>query len=164
MGTEQIIGLILALLLMCVGLAGSVLPALPGPPLVLIAAVAHRLYFGEQSVGNVVLAMLVLLTLFSFALDYLATLFGARQMGATWRGVVGGGVGLVVGLFLGPFGVLIGPFAGATLLELASGREFQEAARAGTGAVLGMLAGAVGKVACCLAMIGLFTVNVAWRS
>jgi uncharacterized protein YqgC (DUF456 family) len=164
MTVEQIIGLVLTWLLMGVGLVGSVLPGLPGTPLVLAAAVLHRLYFGAASVGNLVLALLVSLTLLSLFLDYVASLVGARKLGATWRGVVGAVLGGACGLFVGPVGVLVGPFLGATALELASGREFSESAKAGLGAFLGLLAGAVGKIACCVAMIGLFTVNVAFRA
>jgi uncharacterized protein len=110
------------------------------------------------------LALLVGLALLSLLCDYLASVLGARKLGATWRGVVGAILGAVFGLLAGPVGVLIGPFLGATALELASGREFKESAKAGLGAFLGLLAGAVGKIACCVAMIGLFTVNVTLRS
>lgn len=164
MSFEQIAGLVLVLLVMFMGLAGSVLPAIPGPPLVLAAAVGHRLWFGEASVSNLTLAVLLGLVLLSLALDYIATLVGARRLGATWRGVVGAALGAVLGLLTGPWGVLAGPFVGATVGELLGGREFHPAARAGVGAVLGLLAGLVGKVACCTAMIGLFVINVLQRS
>jgi uncharacterized protein YqgC (DUF456 family) len=164
MSLEQILGLLVALALMGVGLAGCVVPGLPGTPLVLIAAVAHRLWFGPASVSNIILALLVLLTLISLALDYLAGVAGARGFGATWRGVLGAAVGALIGLFFGPVGLLVGPFLGATGFEWLSGREFRQAGRAGFGAFLGMLGGAVGKVACCLAMIGLFAADVVWRS
>jgi uncharacterized protein len=93
-----------------------------------------------------------------------ATLVGARRLGATWRGVVGAAVGAMFGLLAGFWGILVAPFAGATLGELLGGREFREAARAGLGAVLGLIAGAVGKVACSAAMIGLFVANAVIRS
>jgi uncharacterized protein YqgC (DUF456 family) len=161
MGTEHIIGLVLALLIMAVGLIGSVVPGLPGPPLVLLAAIGHRLYFGAQSAGNLALATLVLLMLLAILLDYLSTLVGARKFGATWRGVVGAALGAMVGLLGGPLGLLSGPFIGAALLEMAGGRELHDAGKAGLGALLGLLLGGVAKIACCVAMIGLFTVSVA---
>jgi hypothetical protein len=161
---EQIAGLVLTLLIMAVGLAGSVLPAIPGPPLVLAAAIGHRLWFGEHSVSNLVLATLAGLVVAALALDYLATLAGARKLGATWRGMTGAAVGAVLGLFTGPLGIVAGPFVGATVGELLGGRELRPASRAGAGAVFGLLAGAMGKLACCVAMIALFVVNVAWRS
>lgn len=164
MSWDQITGLVLALLVMAVGLAGSVLPGIPGPPLVLAAAIGHRLWFGAASVSNLVMGTLVGLVVLALALDYVASLVGARKLGATWRGVTGAAVGAVVGIFTGPLGIVAAPFAGATLGELLGGREFREAARAGLGAVLGLLAGVVGKVACSAAMIGLFVASVVMRS
>lgn len=161
---EQITGLVLTLLIMAVGLAGSVLPVIPGPPLVLAAAIGHRLWFGEHSVSNLALATLAGLAVAALALDHLASLLGARKLGATWRGVTGAAVGAVLGMFAGPLGIVAGPFVGAAVGELLGGRELRPASRAGVGAVLGLLAGAVGKLACCVAMIALFVVNVAWRS
>ncbi len=161
---DQIVGLALALLLMLVGTAGSVLPGLPGTPLVLAVAIAHRLYFGSTSVNNWVLAGLVLLTLFSVLLDYLAGVWGAKRLGATWRGMVGAVVGAIVGVFLSLPGIILGPFVGALLFELAGGGGLKKATRAGLGTMLGLLAGAVGKFAVCMVMITLFAANVIYRA
>ena len=164
MTAEQIIGLLLALLVMGAGLLGSVLPGLPGTPLVLLAAIAHRLYFGAAGVSNLVMILLVVFTALSLALDYAATMIGAKKLGATRRGIIGAVVGGVIGLFFNVPGILLGPFVGALVFELTGGRAFKDSARAGLGATLGLLAGAVGKLAFCLAMIGLFVVNVVLRS
>ncbi len=158
------LGLSLALAVMLVGLVGSVVPGLPGSPLVVLAAILHRLYFGEKSVSNLVLIVLVLLMLASLGLDFLATVVGARKLGATWRGAVGAVVGGMIGLFFGLPGIILGPFLGAVLLELLGRKEFKKALQAGTGAVLGLLLGAVGKFALCVMMILLFAVNVVLRS
>src|SRR5512137_2140631 len=146
MTTSQIIGLAVAGLVMIVGLAGSLLPGLPGAPLILAAAIGHRLCFGEHSAATWVLILLGALTALSFLVDYLAGIIGARKLGATWRGVVGAVVGGLIGLFFSIPGVLLGPFIGATVLELAGGREFKLAARAGLGATLGLLVGTLGKL------------------
>jgi len=164
MSFEQVVGLIVTLLVMGVGLAGCLLPGVPGPPLIMLAAVGHRLWFGEASVSTLVLATLAGLMAGSLLLDYVATLVGARRLGATWRGVLGAAVGALVGLFAGLWGILVAPFVGATLGELLGGREFRPAAQAGLGAVLGLIAGVVGKVACSAAMIGLFLANALMRS
>lgn len=164
MSYDQIIGLVLALGLMLIGLAGSVLPGLPSTPIVLIAAILHRLYFGESSASWLVLAMLIALTVFSLVVDYLAGMFGARKMGATWRGVLGAVIGAIVGVFFNLPGIILGPFIGALLFELLGKREFSDAARAGIGATIGIVVGAVGKLACCVVMIGLFTFSVVARS
>ena len=164
MTTEQIIGLILALLVMCVGLAGSILPGLPSTPLVLAGAVGHKLYFGSTGAAWWVLGVLGAFTVVSLVMDYAASVYGAKRLGATWRGAVGAIVGGLIGLFFGLVGILIGPFAGAMIFEMSGGREWREASRAGVGATLGLLAGALGKQACCVAMMVLFAVNVIYRS
>ena len=161
--TEQIIGLGVALAVMCVGLAGSVLPGVPSTPLILAAAIGHKLYFHQASVGGVVMALLVAATLFSLGMDYLASVLGAKKLGATWRGAVGAILGGLIGLFFAPFGLLLGPFLGAVTFEMTGGRNLHESGRAGLGAVLGLLAGALGKLACGLGMTALFTANVIWR-
>jgi uncharacterized protein len=164
MTTVEIVGLLLALLIMGLGVAGSVLPVIPSTPLVVIAAVAHRLYFGEASASNVALSLIIGLMLLSLLMDYLASMLGARKLGATWRGVVGAVVGGLIGLFFSLPGIILGPFLGAGLFEMMGGRPWREASRAGFGAVLGLLVGAVGKVACCIAMIVLFTFSVVIRT
>lgn len=164
MTAEQIIGFVIALLIMLAGLAGNVLPGLPGSPLILAGVVAHRLYFGQQGVSNLVLAILVLLTATAIALDYLATAIGAKKFGATWRGAVGAAVGGLIGLFFSIPGIIIGPFIGATLFEMAGGQRFKPAAKAGAGAMAGLVAGAIGKLSISATMIGLFVINVLLRT
>jgi uncharacterized protein YqgC (DUF456 family) len=161
---EQIIGLTLALFVMSIGVAGSVLPGIPSTPLVVLAAVGHRLYFGAASLSNWALAILIALMLASLVMDYLASMVGAKKLGATWRGVLGAVVGGVIGIFFTLPGIILGPFIGAVVFEMIGGREWKEAARAGLGAVIGLFVGALGKLACCVAMMGLFTANVILRS
>jgi hypothetical protein len=164
MTTEQILGLIIALLVMLVGVAGAILPGLPSTPFVLAAAVGHKLYFGPAGPAWWVLVILALLTALSLVVDYLASVYGAKRLGATWRGAVGAVVGGLIGLFFAVPGILLGPFIGAAVFELAGGRNWKESGWAGVGATLGLLAGTLGKLACCLAMMGLFTFNVIYRS
>ncbi|PYM13032.1 MAG: DUF456 domain-containing protein [Verrucomicrobia bacterium] len=161
---EQIIGLSLTLFVMCFGLAGSVLPGVPSTPLVMLAAVAHRLYFGAASVDNWGLAVLGALMVLSLVMDYLASMAGAKKLGATWRGVLGAVVGGLVGIFFNLPGIIFGPFLGALLFEMIGGREWKEAARAGLGAVIGLFVGALGKLACCTLMMGLFAASVIYAS
>jgi uncharacterized protein YqgC (DUF456 family) len=164
MTAEEIIGLSVTLLVMLIGLAGSIVPALPGPPLVLIAALGHRLWFGQHSAGALVLICLVVLTLATLVLDYFASVYGAKRFGATWRGVLGAFIGGLVGLFFSIPGIIIGPFLGALVFELLGGYEFDKASRAGVGATLGVFAGIIGKCIVSVVMIGMFTVSVILRS
>jgi uncharacterized protein YqgC (DUF456 family) len=130
----------------------------------LVAAIGHRLYFGETSISNFVLIMLVVLTLISVLLDFLAGMLGARRFGATWRGMTGAVIGGIIGLFFSLPGIILGPFLGAMLFEMLGDKEFKKAAHAGLGAAVGLLLGIVGKFSIGVVMIALFATNVILRS
>jgi uncharacterized protein YqgC (DUF456 family) len=164
MTTEEIIGLSLTLLVMLAGLIGSLLPVMPGVPLILIAAIGHRLYFGAAGINNVVLIILVWLTLVSLVFDFLASLLGSRKFGATWLGMTGAVVGGIIGLFFSLPGIILGPFLGAMIFEMLGDKEFKQAVHAGLGATVGLLLGIVGKFAIGVVMIILFATNVIMRS
>lgn len=164
MSSEQTIGLLLALFVMALGGLGSVLPGLPSTPLVLLAAIGHKLYFKEAGVGWFVMSLLVLITALALIMDYLASIYGAKQFGATRKGMIGAIVGGLIGLFFNLPGILFGPCLGAALFEMVGGRKAKPALKAGVGATLGLFVGAVGKGLCCAAMMLLFTVNILWRS
>lgn len=164
MSLEQIAGLAVALLVMAFGVVGTVVPGLPGSPVIVGVALVHRLVYGPAGASWWVLATIAALAAVAMALDWLATVYGAKKFGATWKGMAGAVVGAGAGLFFAPIGLVVGPFVGAMLLEAAGGRTWKESGRAGLGAVLGLLVGAVGKLACCTAMIGLFAFDVIRRS
>jgi|SRR5581483_8807330 len=164
MTSEEIIGLSLALVVMLIGLAGSIIPGVPGTPLVLVAAIGHRLYFGVHGAGNLMLIVLAILTAVSIALDFLAGVLGAKKFGATWRGALGAVVGGLAGLFFALPGIVIGPFLGAMLFEMMGGREYDQAVKAGLGAMVGLFLGIIAKFSIGVMMILLFTVNVIMRS
>jgi len=154
----------LALLVMLLGLIGSIVPGLPGTPLILVVAIGHRIYFGIASASNLVLGVLIGLTIVSLVFDFLATVLGAKKFGATWRGALGAVTGGVVGLFFSLPGIILGPFLGAMLFEMLGDKEFKKAAHAGLGATLGLLLGIVGKFSIGVVMSILFAVNVILRS
>lgn len=164
MTAVEIIGLVMTLLVMLLGLIGSIVPALPGPPVVLLAAFAHRLCFGEHSASGLILLFLLALTAASLILDYVATMYGAKRFGATWRGVLGAFVGGFIGLFFNLPGIILGPFLGAMAFELMGGYKWSQASRAGLGATLGVFAGVIARCAICVVMMGTFTVSVILRS
>jgi hypothetical protein len=159
--TELWIGYAIVLLIMFIGVMGNLIPGIPGTPLILTGAVGHQLYFGYVSWWWV--AALAALGLVALGLDYLATLIGAKKLGATWKGMVGAMLGIIVGLFFPPVGLIIGPFVGAMGFEWAFGKEARESAKAGAGAVLGMALGVVGKLVCSVVMFALFA-GAAWPS
>lgn len=152
------------LLVMAIGVFGCVFPGIPGTPLIFAAAVGHRFVVGESGAQNWVLVTLGVLAVAALAADFAVSLYGARTLGASRLGIVGAAIGGLVGLFFGPFGILLGPFIGAFGFEFAGGRALRESARAGAGATLGLLVGSVGKVACAMSMTLLFAANVIWRA
>ena len=149
---------------MAIGTITTILPALPGTPVLVLVALGHKLYFGDKGAAWWVIGVLVLLMIIAVSLDYVATVCGAKKLGATWRGAVGAVLGGIVGLFFNIPGILLGPFIGAGLFEMLGGRGWKASSKAGLGATIGLFAGALGKLACCLAMMGLFAVNVVYRS
>ena len=149
---------IVALGLVLVGLAGTVLPGVPGAILVLAGLVLAAWIDGFARVGPGILAGLAVLTLAAYALEFVATAAGARRFGTSWWGVLGALAGTVVGVFFGLPGLLIGPFLGAFGAELMARRDVRQAGRAGLGAWLGLLLGTVGRICLVLGMIGIFAV------
>ena len=157
----EILGYVVTILVMLVGVLGCLIPIIPSTPIILIAAVVHRLVYGaEVGAQTWVLVVLGVITGLSFLLDGLASMVGAKKFGATWRGVTGAMVGGIVGLFFGIVGIFVGPFIGAVAFELLGQRDLRESSHAGVGAFVGILAGALGKLACCGVMMGLFVLDL----
>jgi uncharacterized protein len=151
---------LVAIVLMAVGLIGTVLPAVPGAIIILAAAVMHQLMLGsEKSLGWWNIAALVLLTLLSYTLEFASGYFGAKRFGATKWGAFGAMIGAIVGLFF-PFpGLIVGPVVGAIAGELVAGKRLVSAGRAGWGTLLGNLAGMLGKLTIGLVMVSWFLVT-----
>lgn len=146
----------LAVLLILVGVAGVILPALPGLPLV-FAGMLLAAWAGDfQQIGWITLVVLGLLTVLSFAADFFSTAVGAQRVGASRKALWGTVIGTFAGLFFMPIGLLAGPFVGALVGELWHGRELGQAAKVGLGTWLGIVLGIVLKLGLTFAMLGLF--------
>jgi uncharacterized protein YqgC (DUF456 family) len=145
-----------AVLLVALGIAGSVLPALPGVSLVFAGLLVAAWADDFQRVGAIPLVVLGLLVLLSFVIDFVATVLGAKRVGATKLALLGAAVGTVVGLFLGLPGLVLGPFIGAVAGELMSHGKLQQAARAGIATWIGLLFGTLAKLALVFTMLGIF--------
>ena len=146
---------ILVAALLIAGLAGSLLPFLPGTPLILAAALLHALVTDFSPIGGGRLLMLAALTALAYALDYVAGAVGAKKFGGSVWAVVGALVGAVVGLFFGPPGLLIGPVVGAVAGELLKSGEVEHSLKAGFGALVGMAVALLARVALAFTMVGL---------
>jgi uncharacterized protein YqgC (DUF456 family) len=149
---------LLAVLLIVGGLAGLVLPALPGPVLLFLGFVVGAWAEDFMYVGAATLTLLGILAALAYVLDFIAGSLGASRYGASPRAAVGAAIGAVVGIFFGLIGVLIGPFVGAVLGEISAQKDLRSAGRAGFGATLGMVIGAAAKLALGFAMVGVFVV------
>ncbi len=143
-----------------VGVAGAILPALPGIPLVFGGLLLAAWADGFQHAGALTLTVLGLLTVFSLVVDFIAGVAGAKRVGASRHAVIGAALGTFVGLFFGLPGLLLGPFVGALLGELLAGGGLRKATHVGIGAWLGFIVGTVVKLGVCFAMLGIFA--LAW--
>jgi uncharacterized protein YqgC (DUF456 family) len=147
---------IVAVLLVLVGLAGSVLPALPGVTLVFAGLLVGAWADDFTRVGWLTLTLLGVLTVLSFAIDFAATALGAKRVGATRMAVVGAALGTFAGLFLGIPGLILGPFVGAVAGEMMSHGEWRRASEAGVATWMGLVFGTLAKLALVFAMLGIF--------
>ena len=148
--------LVLAVVLVCIGVAGSVLPALPGVPLVFAGLLLAAWAEDFERVSWIALVVLGLLTIISFVIDFAATALGAKRVGATKLAVLGALIGTFLGIFLGLPGLILGPFVGAVAGELISHGQVQQATRAGIATWMGLLFGTLAKLALVFTMLGLF--------
>jgi len=143
--------LAVAIMLMILGIAGCLLPILPGPPLAYLGLVAlHFTRFADIS-RNMFIILGVIAVVVT-VIDYVVPIWGTRQFGGSKYGMRGATVGLIIGLFLGPPGIIIGPFIGAFVGELIFKDDIRYALKAGFGSLLGFLTGVGLKLAAALLM------------
>jgi hypothetical protein len=147
---------VLAALLIIVGMAGAVLPTLPGIPMIfggiwLTAAVDQYRHLGMWW-----LLIIGALGGIGVIVDFIASALGARRVGASRLALWGASLGTLFGMFLGVPGLLFGPFFGALLGELASGNSVLRSAHVGVGTWLGLLFGTLLKLVISFVMVGLF--------
>lgn len=158
MATPTLLWLLAALLIVA-GFAGLILPALPGIPLIYAGLVLLAWSENFAYVGWITLTLLGLLALASYGVDVLAAALGAKRFGAAPQAVWGAGLGMLVGVFFGLPGIVLGPFVGAVIGQFSQRASTMEAMHAGVGATLGMLFGALLKIALAFTMVGVFVVD-----
>ncbi len=131
------------------GLAGCILPAVPGPPLSYIALLLlQATRFAGFSVKFLLITATV--TIIVTVADYFLPVWGTKKWGGSRAGAIGSVLGLLVGLFFSPLGIIVGPFAGAVVGELIAGRDSNAALRSGFGSFVGFLLGTGMKLAVCV--------------
>ena len=147
---------VLSALLIVVGLAGTVLPALPGTAFVLGGIVLGAWIDDFSRVGWGIVSAVGVLALLAWVLDYVAGLLGARKAGASRQALLGAALGTIAGIFMGLVGVLFMPLVGAAVGEYLARRDHPNAIKVGVATWLGVMAGLVAKVVIAFMMIGLF--------
>jgi len=147
---------LLAAVMVGAGVAGAVLPALPGTPLVLAGMVLAAWIDDFREVGWITLAVLAVLTVATLLIDFFAGVLGAKRVGASGLAVAGATIGAVAGIFLGLPGIVLGPFIGALVGELMARRDAAVAGKVAFGTWLGMVIGTVLKLAVVFAMLAIF--------
>lgn len=142
--------------LMLVGLAGTVLPALPGVPLIYAGIVLAAWIGGFQAISVTTLVFLGVLAAIGVAADFVATALGAKHAGASRYGVIGATLGTLAGVFTGLWGLVFMPLVGAALGEFYAHRDALKAGRVGLATWVGILLGTAVKLAIALTLIGVF--------
>jgi uncharacterized protein len=145
-------------ILMLVGLAGCVLPFLPGPPLCYAALLMQQLR-NDPPFESRFLWTWAGITVVVVVLEYIIPVYGTKQFGGSRYGVWGSIVGLIAGFWFGPLGIIIGPFVGALIGELMVNTDSNKAFRAAMGSFIGFLVGTLLKLIVCGIMVYYFVAS-----
>lgn len=145
-----------AVAMIVVGVAGTVLPALPGTVLI-FGGIALAAWIDDfQRISAWTVGVAGVLTVIAFATDYVAALLGAKKAGASRLAIVGAAVGTVAGVFTGLVGLVFMPLAGAAIGEYVAQRDVVRAGRVGLATWIGLLLGTAVKVAIAFTLVGMF--------
>jgi uncharacterized protein len=140
----ELVLIIIAIILTLAGLAGCVLPAIPGPPLNFIGLLL--LQWAWQPFSTITLVVLGIITVIVLILDYMIPVWGAKIFGATRYGIWGSIIGMLAGVFLTPIGMIMGLLLGAIIGDMLAGKKPLEALKSGAGTFLGTMAGMLVKL------------------
>ena len=149
---------IISAALILIGLAGTVLPLLPGTLLVWAGILVGAWIDDFTRVGITTVVIISVLAVLAWALDFVAGLLGAKRAGASKLALIGAAVGTVVGIFMGLVGVLFMPLVGAAVGEYWAQKDQQRAAKVAVATWLGLMLGMIAKVVLSFVMVGIFLV------
>lgn len=145
-----------AVLLILVGIAGTVLPALPGVPLIFGGVLLAAWIDDFQRISVATVVVLAVLTVLGIIIDYVAAALSAKRMGASKQGIIGAAVGTLAGIFTGLWGLLFMPLAGAAIGEFIAHKDLLRAGKVGAATWVGLLVGTAIKLAIAFTMVGVF--------
>ena len=147
---------IVAVLLIVVGIAGTVLPALPGVPLI-FGGVLLAAWIGDfQRISVFTVVVLAVLAVVGIVIDYIAAAISAKRAGASKQGIAGAAIGTVAGIFSGLWGLLFMPLMGAAIGEFIAHKNAFRAGKVGAATWFGLLIGTAIKLAIAFTMVGVF--------
>jgi uncharacterized protein YqgC (DUF456 family) len=147
---------ILSLILVGVGIAGVLVPGLPGTPLVFGGLLLAAWADGFQNVGVGTIVILAAVTILAFGVDFVSASLGAKRAGASREAVIGAALGTLIGIFFGFVGIIFGPFVGAVIGEFLSRRSLEQAGRVGAATWIGFILGIGVKLVLAFTMVGIF--------
>jgi uncharacterized protein YqgC (DUF456 family) len=143
--------LVIGIIIMLVGILGCILPLLPGPPLCYIALLIQQLR-SDPPFTSKFLWIWAGITVVVTVLDYVIPLYGTKRFGGSKYGIWGCTIGLIAGFWLGPLGIIIGPFVGAFIGEIIANNNSNQALKAAWGSFAGFLFGTLLKLVVCVIM------------
>lgn len=147
---------VIAVLFMLVGIAGTVLPAIPGVPLIFVGMLLAAWINDFQLISVFTVIVMAILAVLAMIADYVVVALTAKRAGASKQGVIGAVVGTIAGLFTGLWGLLFMPLAGAALGELIARKDMLHAGKVGVATWLGLIIATIVKLAVAFTMVGLF--------
>jgi len=147
---------VLSLILVGVGMAGVLVPGLPGTPLVFGGLLLAAWADGFQNVGVGTIVILAVMTILAFGVDFLSASLGAKRAGASREAVIGAALGTLIGIFFGFVGIILGPFVGAVIGEFLARRNLGQAGLAGAATWIGFILGIGVKLVLAFTMVGIF--------
>ncbi len=147
---------IVAVLLILVGVAGAVLPALPGVPLIFGGVLLAAWIDDFQRISVVTVVVLAVLAVIGIVIDYVAAAISAKRAGASKQGIIGAAIGTVAGVFTGLWGLLFMPLLGAAVGEFIAHKDAFRAGKVGAATWFGLLVGTAIKLAIAFTMVGVF--------
>jgi uncharacterized protein len=154
------IAIIIASTFFIASLIGTVVPIIPEAPLIVVGMVIYGLIAGFDNLGFSFFVGQIILALAVIGVDYLTTAIGSRYFGGSKAAMWGSALGLLIGLFFFPIGLLIGPFLGAAVADFIFRRQTGQAFRSGVGASLGFWSALPIKLALKGIMIGWFVIRI----
>jgi uncharacterized protein YqgC (DUF456 family) len=155
----DILWIVLGIIMLLLGIAGSIVPALPGPPLCFVGLLLQQF----KSVPPFTATFLWLwagVVVVLVVLDYVTPVYGTKKWGGSKLGIWGSTIGLIAGMWFGPVGIFLGPFVGAFIGEVIANKSMRQAWKAALGSFIGFLVGTLLKIIACFIMTYYFIMSL----